>query len=164
MPSNKKKIVKVDVNGKTMEFGFHPVADDVNNPEELYCNDCPLNGFCELIPDPRPQKEKGEGESDVVSSFMDFCSVTGDLEVQEMLDSDKYENLVPDVSDVIKYTQAIGSDLYQKILEKDPYVKLSEVIDCVCGENGYPCPMYNKDHTNCNVKNGVCVLNTLFKL
>lgn len=157
MPTERIKAVNVDVNGKKLSFGFYPVPDDENNPEELFCNTCPLHGFCNLIPDPRDPENKEV-------TFMDFCGATGDQSISETLSSDKYENLLPVVSDVIEYTKVLGSDVYQKIIEKDPYVKLSEVIDCMCGEGGYPCPMYNKEHSNCSSSNLVCVLKNLFRV
>ena len=156
MPTEKRKTVVVNVNGSELKFRFYPVYDREDDPEQLFCDTCKLSELCGLIPDPR-------NPGDAKSTFTDFCGASGNLSDQESLSSDKYENLLPEVADVVDFTRVIGSDLYQKIVEKDPYVRLSEVIDCMCGEGGYPCPMYNKEHTKCHSSNRNCVLNNLFK-
>lgn len=155
MPTNKVKSVKVEVKEKNFTFRFHPVYDDVENPEQLFCESCPLFSFCDLLSDPREPDNKE-------TSFQDFCIATGDQALQEVLNDDKFENLLPEVSDVLVYTKHMDEDIYKKLIQKDPYVKVAEVIDCMCGPNGYTCPMYNPEHTNCSSTNGICILRKLF--
>jgi hypothetical protein len=155
MPTNKVKTVEVEVKGKKFTFRFYPVFDDIDNPEQIFCTSCPLYSFCDLIPYPCDVDNEE-------ATFQDFCIQTGDKEYQEVLNEDKLENLVPDFSDALVFTKYVNSDIFQKIVEKDPYVRLSDVIDSVCGPEGYTCPSYNEQHTECTASNGLCILKRIF--
>jgi hypothetical protein len=155
MPTDRKKVARFTVDGEEMSITFIPVYDKEDDPEQVFCNTCPLLSFCELLPDPRDITDKEH-------TMMDFCLATGDQSPSEVLSSDKYENLMPDVSDVIKFSKKVGTPVYQKLIEKNPYVELTAVIDQVCGPEGFTCPMYTKSHEYCSVENKMCVLHRLF--
>lgn len=153
--ANKNKKVEVVINEKTYSFKFLPVYDDKENPEQIFCTSCPLCDFCDLISDPKNPDNKER-------SFQDFCIETGDQTPEDMFSEGKFENLVPEISDVLKFANDFNQNIYKQMLQKDRYVRLGDVIDSFCGPDGYTCPVYNKDHTNCSSENGLCVLRKLF--
>ena len=157
MPTVKNKSVTINVNEKIFKFGFRPITG--LQPDELVCDKiCPLNNICDKIEDPR---NRGNAEF----NFNDFCLAAGDSDrpAEDILNDETIENLMPVMEDVAKYLEENNQDLYQELIKDNPLVKLSDVIDCVCGPDGYSCSMYNQEHTNCTSKNGLCVLKSMFK-
>ena len=160
MPANKNKTVNVTVNGKSFTFRFKPVSEVNLKPEDLICEvACPLNSVCDKLKDPRDL-------NDETACFNDFCLAIGDPDksAEEILNDESQENLMPDIEDVLKFAEETNHDIYQEIIDSDPYVKLADVIDCVCGEEGFDCSFYSKDHSNCTSKNGLCILKRFFKV
>jgi hypothetical protein len=158
MAENKKSRTSiVDVDGVKYKFKFHAIAGLA--PEDLLCEKfCPLNDICDKLKDPR---NMGDDEA----SFMDFCLAAGqkDKTEEEIMNDESITNLIPDLEGVIKFADATNTDIYQELIKSHPLVDLNDVIDHVCSENGYNCPMYNKEHTGCTNKNGLCVLKSMFK-
>lgn len=158
MAAIKNKTVTIEVNGKSFKFSFKPATG--MKPDELACDTvCPLNNICDKLRDPR-------NSEDNTYSFNDFCLAAGDTEKtpEEILNDSSIENLVPVIEDVAKYAEEVDMDIYQEIIKSDPLVKLSDVIDKMCGPDGYACSLYNEDHSNCTAKNGLCVLKSMFKV
>lgn len=165
MPAIKNKTVTVQVTKKDgttkpYTFRFVPIACDENKPEELICETaCPLQDVCNRIKNPNEME-------DDISCFNDFCLSVGDKDksAEQTLNDPDHENLMPVVEDVLKFLEDFDMDIYQEIIKTNPYVKLADVIDAVCGQDGYACAMYNPEHSNCTRKNGLCILKTLFKV
>ena len=153
--AKKNKKVEVVINGKTYSFKFYPVYDNPENPEQIYCTSCPLLNFCDLISYPNDPDDQQK-------TFQDFCIETGDQTPENIFNDGGFENLVPEISDVLRFANDFNQNIYKQILQKDKYVRLGDVIDSFCGPDGYTCPVYNKDHTNCSSENGLCVLRKLF--
>jgi len=158
MPATKNKSVTVNVNGKNFRFGFQPVTG--LKPDELVCDAiCPLNNLCDKMRDPRDM-------NDNEASFNDFCLAAGDKDksAEDILNDESIENLMPVMEDVAKFAEETDTDIYQDLIKANPLVKLGDVIDCMCGPDGYACSMYDPEHTNCTSKNGLCVLKSMFKV
>jgi hypothetical protein len=51
-------------------------------------------------------------------------------------------------------------DIFQKLIEKNPTIRLSDLIEKVCS-TGW-CEEYNKEHTNCVASNKSCLMQDLF--
>ena len=160
MPATKNKTVTVTFNGKNYTFRFKPMSESGMAPEDLLCEKvCPLNEVCNRLKDPRNLEDE-------TATFNDFCLAVGgdpDKSAEEILNDESTENLMPVIEDVLNYLEDQDKDLYREIINANPYVRLSDVIDSVCGPDGYDCSMYNKDHSNCTRTNGLCILKRIFK-
>lgn len=158
MAENKKNRVSiVDIDGTKYRFKFHAITG--LEPVDLICEKhCPLDGICDKLRDPRNM-------SDEEGSFMDFCLAAGQKgkSDDEIMNDETITNLAPDMGDVIKWVEGVDSDIYQALIKDNPLVNLNQVIDNVCGPNGYACGFYNEEHSNCTSKNGLCILKSLFK-
>lgn len=157
MADGKNKVVCIAVNGVDYSFEF---KKKVTEKHEIICHSCPLDGVCSKLKDPR-------NLNDTISTFADFCFSMGesvDKSVTEIVNDESLDGYIPVVEDVLKYMENINNDVFQEIIKKDPYIKVNELIDKVCGEGGFDCPYYNKDHSNCTAKNGMCILKNIFKV
>lgn len=105
--------------------------------------------MCDKIKDPRAGAEEG-------LTFLDFCSELGTDEVG--VADERTVNSVP-VEGTIETELEDVVNIYESMVDKDPYVKLSDIIDCVC--SGW-CDVYTPDHSNCKSGNGSCILHSLF--
>lgn len=157
MANGKNKSFKITVDGKEYTFNFHKTDVEA---EELACETrCPLNGICDKLRDPR---HPDDGEY----SFNDFCLCTGDKgrDEADVINDDTLDGYMPVIEDVLKFAEGTNTEIYQEIIKANPYVKISDLIDNVCSEDGFGCTMYDKEHSRCTSKNGMCILKKLFKV
>lgn len=128
---------------------FQPF-DDTEKMEKLPCESvCPYGiKVCEAMPDPRDPSNKAK-------CFANWCTELG-------READQDKILVRSVPAAGTIESSLGDfkEIYQALLEKNPMVRLTEVIDCVCSGG---CDMYNESHSNCNHENKFCILRNLFK-
>jgi hypothetical protein len=147
MSEQKKiKVIKVDgENGEKFKFNFRPlynVGDD-----ELVCETrCTYCDICNKIPDPRALGDKER-------CFEDFCGELGEADDPENL------NMIP-LPGSLEESFKDENDIFLKLIEKNPVIKLEDLIEKVCS-SGW-CEDYNKEHTNCNSKNRSCLMQDLF--
>lgn len=124
---------------------YRPV--NVENATDLICEThCPYKNVCDKIKDPR-NLENSE------LTFLDFCS-----EIGQEKDDDVEVNMVP-VAGTIETELGDVVDIFQAMMEKNPPLRLVQVIDNVCP--GW-CDDYTPEHKNCNAKNGTCIMKNLF--
>ena len=107
---------------------------EITVPEyKLPCDLCSYHGSCDNIRDPK-------GRDDI--TFLDYCG--------EMSDS-----MIPVEGTIEK---VMNVDILKMLVEKDPEVKVSKVIDSICPG---VCDFYDKSHCNCNSTNRTCILRNL---
>lgn len=94
-----------------------------------------------------------ENPDDPEQRFVDFC---GTIESVESNDTTVY---VPVEGTVEENLYDIGN-IYQKVIENNGYVRLSDVIDYCCKDY---CQLYNKEHSMCSPCNNLCLLQDLLK-
>ncbi len=132
-------------------LSFMPIDEHLLNEQEYTPCDkqCPYGPeLCDKIKDPRdPTNPK--------KCFGDWCANLGNNEG----DQPEYANCVP-IEGTIEENLGDIQDIHQTLIEKDPLVKLTNVIDNVC--DGY-CDMYEQTHSQCNSNNKLCILRKLFK-
>lgn len=120
-------------------------------PENAHvCNmNCVYGRACIFLRDPRDPEN-------VDKSFNTFCASLG-KEESGIEDSD-LQSMVP-VPGTLERNFGDFEDIYQQIIQKDPQVKLSDIISKFC--SGW-CEFYNEEKTNCNSNNKFCVIKSLF--
>lgn len=109
---------------------------------------CVYKDVCDKIRDPRnPEDPDG--------AFTDFCSECAndlDEETQRVL-----ANCIPKPGTIEENLYDL--DIVQELIEKNPLVSVNKVIDSVC--SGW-CDSYNEKKSNCNARNGMCILRSIF--
>lgn len=146
----REKYIRISVNTEKGQrsLTFRPV--DVTNATDLICeSDCPYKGVCDKIKDPRKDAEEG-------LTFLDFCSEIG-TEEDGSIDENRI-NCVP-IEGTLETELGDIVSIWGDLIDKNPYVKLSDVIDGVCP--GW-CDAYTPDHVNCKAGNGSCILRALY--
>ena len=157
-----KKRVKVDTPKGERYLTFRHVQslitkDGENKVVGVDCDkQCPYGKICEFFPDPRHLGDKNY-------AFCDFCADSGkDIDAEGAdgsLHTDELKAYVPEERTIENNLGDVFPEITDIIQEKNPLIRLSTVIDGVC--EGL-CSMYNKEHTECNVCNGLCLLHGLF--
>lgn len=146
----KIKRVKINTPNGVRFINYKPVVVD-ENKKELVCNECPYFRKCETIMNP-------EKPDDPESTFQEFCSEIGTSKDGEKVDT----TLMQCIPEEGTLEENLGDlpDIYQHLIAKKGYVKLENVIDCVCKES---CPYWNEEHTECKTSNELCFLQDLIK-
>lgn len=151
----KFKKAKVVIPGETKERyilvqKYQPKdADDVSYGA---CESCPYGTrVCTILKDPQHPDDK-------YATFQDYCGNLGNKEAdpanQELVGG--YYPVEGTIEDNLGDTE----DVYQSLISKNPYVKISDLIDRVCdGE----CSFYRKDHSLCKKTNDLCLLQNVLK-
>lgn len=156
--NNKIEKVKVQLDDHTtrwLEF-FKPNAAEVdeNNNLELLCRyGCSYYKICPLLRDPMHLDDKEY-------CFIDFCQSLG---VDSEGNRTDFADMCP-VEGTIETNLGDIDDIFQDIIDRDPLVKVSDIIEKVCkgedSELNFSC--YNEGHTNCKYTNDMCILKSLF--
>lgn len=144
----KARLVKIQTpkGERTLTFVQSPRA---KAELEVCCEEvCPYGNICEHIRDPRNPEDSnsnletlccelglGDGDDETLQQFF---PAPGTLE----------ENL------------ADFPDIFQQLTEKNPYVRVTDVIKNVCSKF---CDYFEPDCKNCSSKNYSCILHDLFK-
>ena len=159
----KGKRVKVNTPKGARYLSFAPAK---NLSEELFIcqSNCPYGmEVCKSLRHP-------EHPDDPDLSFLDFCSNLGSLkEDAAEYDPKVSDNFVGGSEDLIIYYPTEGTiernlsdcdlgDAFQKLIADGYHVKLGKVIDTVCKN---VCPMYNPEHSGCNMRSELCLLHDL---
>lgn len=153
--AKKLKRVKVMTQKGERVLVFRPIKDIPT--EQVICEtECPYGKICDKIIDPRNPNNPD-------FKFTDFCGDLGEI-MEEESESEKSKN-----EDLTEYVPVEGTieenlydfpDIFQTLIEKNPMVRISDVIDKCCSSW---CDSYTKDHSNCNTKNKLCIMHDLFK-
>lgn len=146
------KSIDVETPMGPRKINMVPIMIDPSNPiEETLCaSKCPYGNICEKLRDPR-------NPSDPNRTLQDWC-----VEISfndENLDTvNELGSMVP-AEGSIETLYDTESDPFKQLMELNPMVNLNTFIDQVC--SGF-CSMYNKEHSNCNIKNDFCICKGLF--
>lgn len=158
-----KKLVRIPVQTpvgeKTLKF-FRVVATEDGKPIGRPCEGlCPYSESCDFLPDPRDPQNQQKG-------FMDFC---GELQIADLKSNENsdgpienpYLDCIPCDGTVEENLEDIlGNETYKRLIESRKVVKIKDFVDNVC--SGW-CDYYEKDHSNCNQSNPLCILAKLYK-
>ena len=118
-------------------------ARKVSDNSLYVCDElCPYYGLCNDIPDPRDIENTSK-------SFLDFC--------EQSEDGNYY---IPIEGSIEEYLDKKGYDMFQSILEYNPKIEITKLIDKVC--SGW-CENYDPSHCNCKSTNYTCILKNLFE-
>lgn len=150
--SRKIKRVKINTPNGVRYLTYKPAVVNEENSKDLLCTQCSYYGKCDKFLNP-------ETPDDKESSFQEFCSELGtpseegqkvDIQLIDYIPEDG--TLEENISDL--------QDAYEVLIKKNGYVKVTDVIDCVCKES---CPLWNEEHTECKSSNEFCLLEDLIK-
>lgn len=154
--SRKEKRVKINTPNGVRYLTYKPaiirVDDEGNEIKELICNQCSYYKKCDKFLNP-------ETPADKESSFQEFCSDLGTpTEGNSKIDTSLID-YIP-VEGTLEENISDLQDVYEVLIKKNGFVKLVDIIDCVCKES---CPYWNKEHTDCKSTNEFCLLEDLIK-
>lgn len=148
----KVKKFRIETEKGTRALEFRPVPKAPGGAQIVCTTACPYGvKVCSHLIDPRHPNDK-------LYSFQDFCCGIG-----------RNEDATTENEDELSYVPASGtleanlydvSDCFQNLISENKFVKVNEVIDAICQDT---CPNWNKDHTECNTSNHMCILYDLFK-
>lgn len=150
---NKYKSVKVETpqGERTLQYKCGERFLKSETPVNICEADCSYYKVCRLLPDPTKPKDFKDFR------FCDFCT-----RVAENASTDEereIRHMVPVPGTIENELGDIYPRILDVILEKNPMIYLSDVIDCICEFN---CDMYDENHSQCGAGNSMCLLQDLF--
>lgn len=148
----KLKSVKVSTPMGEKRVTMVPVLVDPNHPieESLCAASCPYGNICDKLRDPRDP----ENPDKTLQDWCVDCSFDGENydTVNEFGSSHPAEGTIETL-----YSE--DSDSFKQLMKLNPIINLNTFIDNVCP--GF-CSFYNKDHSECSMKNEFCICKSLF--